>query len=87
MHDIVLSTELRLKMVQALEICGGATESIFPQIEVLLLHFSDFEEALQFVAAKKNMNKYRSMMDFLFAKFLLITSDRVFNITWITKRR
>lgn len=48
---------------------GGATESIFPEVEALLLSGStDYQEALEYVAARKKMDRYRSMVDFLFCE-------------------
>ncbi len=51
-----------------LEVCGGMTESIFPEVETWLLEASDHQEALKYVASRKNMNRYRSMVDFLFCE-------------------
>ena len=61
-----LSTQLAIR--QALEVVGGATESIFPQVEALLLSDADYQRALEFVASRKNMNAYQSMVDFLFCE-------------------
>ena len=46
---------------------GGATETIFPKVE-LLLREDDYMEALEFVASRKNMHRYYSVMDFLFCE-------------------
>lgn len=61
-----LRTELR--MVQALTVCGGMTNSIFPRIEALIMNDTDYQQALQFVAARKNMSRYQSQVDFLFCE-------------------
>ena len=64
-----LSIGLAHKMSHKLSISlviGGATESIFWEAETLLLSSTDYWEALQYVASKRDMNKYRSVMDFLF---------------------
>ena len=50
---------------QELSLTGGATQTIFPKAEQLLAE-TDYQKALQFVSSRKNMNRYRSMMDFLF---------------------
>jgi hypothetical protein len=51
----------------SLQITGGATESIFPEVENLLFS-GDYYKALAHVAARKSMDKYRSVMDFLFCE-------------------
>ena len=47
---------------------GGMTSSVFPQAESLLLGETDHWEALKFVAQRKNMDRYQSVMDFLFCE-------------------
>ena len=63
-----LSCSMMLCVQQSLALIGGATESIFPQVEALLLSNTDYQDALQYVASRKNMDRYRSMMDFLFCE-------------------
>mgnify|MGYP003440272384 FL=1 len=53
---------------QALRLVGGATSSIFPQVEALLLSGGDYKSALEFVGSKKNMSRYHSVMDFFFCE-------------------
>lgn len=55
---------------QVLDLSGGATESIFPEVEAMLFTTSseDYQKALQYVAAKKDMNRYKSVVDFLFCE-------------------
>lgn len=48
-----------------LDVTGGATETIFPVIDKMLTDSTEFQEALAFVAARKDMRRYRSMVDFL----------------------
>ena len=60
-----LRMETRVEMIQSLRIVGGATSSIFPQVEALLLGSGDYQRALEFVAARKQMKRYRSVIDFL----------------------
>jgi len=49
------------------QILGGATASIFPEIEALLLQ-GEYQDALLYFARRKNMDKYRSVMDFFFCE-------------------
>jgi hypothetical protein len=65
---LMLSCSLSVVMIQSLEVFGGATQSIFPQVEVILLGSTDYQQALKFVAARKKMNSYHSMVDFLFCE-------------------
>jgi len=60
--------EMRLAMIQSLQIVGGATQSIFPQVEAMLLGSGDYQRALEFVAARKKMDRYYSVIDFLFCE-------------------
>lgn len=62
------SLELRQVMIQSLQVSGGATESIFPQAEAILIADVDYQHALEFVAARKKMERYVSMIDFLFCE-------------------
>lgn len=50
---------------------GGATESIFPSAEDWILSEGDHYHALEFVARRKNMDRYISVMDFLFAEIFV----------------
>jgi len=60
------STTLALE--QAIHVVGGATSSIFPTIEALLLGGGDHFPALTYVANHKAMERYMSVMDFLFCE-------------------
>jgi hypothetical protein len=60
-----LCQELRL------EVTGGTTQSIFPIAEAWLLDCGDHQMALQYVAHKKKMDRYCSMMDFLFCELFI----------------
>ena len=51
-----------------MHLVGGATSSIFPRAEAMLLHSPDFQNALEYVAARKKMERYTSVMDFLFCE-------------------
>ncbi len=63
-----LRMESRLAIIQSLQIVGGATHFIFPQVEAMLLESEDYQRALEFVAARKKINRYRSVIDFLFCE-------------------
>tara|TARA_B100002003_G_scaffold247026_1_gene277771 strand:- start:102 stop:503 length:402 start_codon:yes stop_codon:yes gene_type:complete len=66
-----LSMDTQCKITQALSVCGGTTESIFPQVEALLISESDYQEALEYVSVKKRMDRYGSLMDFLFCEIFI----------------
>jgi hypothetical protein len=51
-----------------LSVIGGATNSIFPQVEALLMNDPECQLALQHVASRKKMTRYISMIDFLFCE-------------------
>lgn len=62
------SQSQRLEINQALTLVGGATASIFPQAEALIIGSNGYWEALQYVAARKKMSRYQSVIDFLFCE-------------------
>ncbi|MBA3733261.1 hypothetical protein H0W91_02700 [Patescibacteria group bacterium] len=65
MGDIALRQEIR----QALLVIGGMTNSIFPEVEALLLApGNDYLSGLQYIASKKVMSRYESIIDFLFCE-------------------
>ncbi len=67
------SVQTRQEARLALELCGGSTESCFPEVEALLYSGGqDYREALQYVASKKDMNRYQSVMDFLFCEIFTV---------------
>lgn len=59
---------LSVAMEQGMEISGGATNSIFPAVESVLTGSSDMWKSLEFVAARKKMNRYESVIDFIFCE-------------------
>src|SRR3989339_694000 len=65
---LYLGCSLQVTITISLQTVGGATSSIFPRVEALLLNNTDYQEALEFVAARKKMEKYHSMIDFLFCE-------------------
>ncbi|MCI5108344.1 MAG: hypothetical protein MRY49_00670 [Candidatus Pacebacteria bacterium] len=60
--------QMMMQLSTAINLVGGATTSIFPRAEALLLSDNRYQEALKFVASKKDMDRYKSMMDFLFCE-------------------
>lgn len=65
---MICSLQMRAQVIQELQICGGMTESIFPQAEAWLLVGSDHQKSLDVLARYKNADKYQSVMDFLFCE-------------------
>lgn len=70
--------EMRLELRQRqLLLTGGMTETVFPETEKLLEE-TDYQAALEFVSGRKDMNRYESMMDFLFCEIFLQYRARCF---------
>jgi len=65
---------LCLSQSQSLEISGGSTDSCLPLVDAWLNESSDHWNALAFVARRKDMNRYRSVCDFLLAE--IVTEER-----------
>ncbi len=65
-----MSLSLQLRHSLSLELIGGAAASVFPLVDELLLEIN-YQEALQFVASRKSMNRYRSMVDFLLCEIFV----------------
>jgi len=63
-----LCLRLQQEVQQVFTIVGGATSSIFPQVEALLLGGDDFQEALSWIAYRKKPEQYHSFMDFFFCE-------------------
>ncbi|MDO8483150.1 MAG: hypothetical protein Q7S86_05030 [bacterium] len=55
---------------QEFDVSGGCTRSVFPAVDELL-EDTDFQASLRYVTSKKNMEVYRSMVDFLFCEIFL----------------
>lgn len=68
---MMLSPQVTVAMSQKLKLVGGCTQTIFPEVEVWLKTQSDRRRALEYVAARKNMNRYRSVIDFLFCEIFV----------------
>lgn len=56
---------MSLCLQQSLAVTGGATESVMPKIDAWLQESADHWDALQFVASRKDMDRYWSVVDFL----------------------
>lgn len=67
-----LSVTMQCQVIQALQLCGGTTQSLFPAAEAWLMDSADHAEALKYVAGRKNINRYKSVMDFLFCELFTI---------------
>jgi len=52
----------------SLDLTGGLTLSIFPRVDDWLNETSDHQNALEWAAARKQMDRYHSMVDFLFCE-------------------
>lgn len=53
---------------QSLDLTGGLTLSIFPLVERWLNATTDHQNALEWAAARKSMDRYHSVVDFLFCE-------------------
>jgi hypothetical protein len=62
-----LGMEMKIALIQSLQTIGGATCSIFPQVENLLGD-SDHQYAIEYVAFRKRAKRYKSVIDFLFCE-------------------
>lgn len=56
------------RVLQEFELCGGATDSLFPQVEARLMADEEAQKALLFVTQSKEVRRYQSLMDFLFCE-------------------
>lgn len=66
--ELTLRTMLALE--QRLTCEGDMTRSLFKKTAELLRE-GEFQRSLEFVAARKNMRRYRDMIDFLFCELVL----------------
>ena len=64
----MLQLRLTIAQTQELALTGGLTESIFPEAEILFRVSTDYQKALKYVARRKDMERYESIMDFLFCE-------------------
>lgn len=64
----MLQLRLTIAQTQELALTGGLTESIFPEAEMLFRVSTDYQKALKYVARHKDMERYESIMDFLFCE-------------------
>lgn len=64
----MISLELRCSLRQGMELSGGLTsQSVLIRTEEKLLD-TRYQEALEYAGKRKRMERYRSMMDFLFCE-------------------
>ena len=61
---------LSVSLMQRLSPIGGGTESVFPKVEGLMQD-AEYQQALEFVASRKSMSRYHSMVDFLFCEIFV----------------
>ena len=64
---LCLMIQQRLELTQCLDLTGGHTDTIFPEVEALLKS-TEYQKALDYVAKRKNADKYESVMDFIFCE-------------------
>ena len=57
-EGISLGMTLERKTQTSFGVCGGMTESVFPEVEAWLMADSKRQRALEFVARRKNMYRY-----------------------------
>ena len=60
--------EVTVRQALELALLGGMTDSIFPEVEKWLQVSTDRQRALEWVAARKRMDRYKSIIDFLFVE-------------------
>ncbi len=65
-----MGQSLCLEFSQQLALTGGLSESVFPKID-LLLQEGEYQEALQFIASRKSMERYQSMVDFILCEIFV----------------
>lgn len=64
---ITVQQAIEQKLCQSIKLFGGATRTIFPEVEALLA-IGDYQKSLDLVAKRKNADRYHSVMDFLFCE-------------------
>jgi len=65
---LTVSQAMHAGLCQELRLTGGATDSVFPEVEALLQASSDIQHALDHVARRKDAERYESVIDFLFCE-------------------
>ena len=66
--NLTVQQVMDARICQELQLTGGATQTIFPEVEALLQASSDIQHALDYVASRKRADRYESVMDFLFCE-------------------
>lgn len=69
---------LCLRQAQVLSRVGGMSDSIFPCAEKLMFSSGDYQAALEYVGRRKCMERYESVMDFLFCELYPVWRSRCF---------
>ena len=59
---------MTVRQLLDLDLIGGITKSIFPEVEAYLEVDHDHQRALQWVARSKSAERYQSVMDWLFCE-------------------
>ena len=65
--ELIMSQNLELAEKLEVSVTDGNTHSLFVKTEEKLNEI-EYQKALEYVAKKKNMSKYRDMIDFLFCE-------------------
>lgn len=60
--------QMSMSCCQMQRLEGGMTTSVFPNIERMLNDQTDYWDALQYAARRKHMDRYDSVIDFLFCE-------------------
>jgi len=68
MLGLFLEPECKQEQVLELSLCGGLTTSVFKISESKLISSLRVQKALKFIGRRKNMERYKSMMDFIFCE-------------------
>ncbi len=66
--SLSMTPRMRTDLILALSLTGGATESLFPLVEVLLKSKLDYQRALKYVGCEERLKDYESVVDFLFCE-------------------
>ncbi len=68
LRRIAMQLSLVPRQQHQFEVSGGITASVFPEVELMLMSSSELQNALKFVSNRKNMDRYHSVIDFLFCE-------------------
>jgi hypothetical protein len=66
MGEMSMSMSMSMGLRQSqLQVTGGLSQTVFPRIDQLLISDSENQKAIKWVARNKDMNRYRSIVDFI----------------------